>query len=205
MNFACRRAHIWSISSAEGTGKDWDSAVEARVVVCLKRGMTLDHSNHFLFESFSHSGKTKILESAWFKVHRNLESFATFFEEYRVRGITRNLNTLRPAQRWKEKYHTYRMENAKYLFNSARDTALDSGYRKYFPEDEEEVEKILGYPLFGSPSDPMTDDGGIPMLKLNSVPHLHEIDLGENLESRMDTNSSGRFPAINSLTNAFWD
>jgi hypothetical protein len=134
----------------ENIGGCWDHAVKARVVACLEAGKdwidevplyTVANDGVTLVEFFASNGSLHILEAAWLELGNDLGSFYANFEGEIVCAIVRDLDALRPARKWRQ---AKSWKQGQEIYDLSSGIFLGEGYRKLFPDDEEEIEKI-GY------------------------------------------------------------
>jgi hypothetical protein len=90
---------------------------------------------------FASNGSLHILEAAWLELGNDLGSFYANFEGEIVCAIVRDLDALRPARKWRQ---AKSWKQGQEIYDLSSGIFLDEGYRKLFPDDEEEIEKI-GY------------------------------------------------------------
>jgi hypothetical protein len=196
----CQHALRNSRCLTGNSGGRWDHAVKARIVACLEMGMdwtddvSLGNVNNdlvTLVEFFASQGSLNILVDVWLELGNDLESFYANFEGEIVCAIIRNLDALRPARRWRQATVGCGRE----VYELSRGIFLDEAYRKFFPDDEEEIEEI-GY-------------GFDPVTFSRRMWSYIEDDLKSNAdgcaEFGSDTEATESLPVVNGLTEEFWD
>jgi hypothetical protein len=202
--YICLHALINSRELTENIGGCWDCAVKTRVLACLKAGMdwndvvSLDNvSNDWvtLVEFFASKGSLHILEAAWLELGNDLGSFYANFEGEIVCAVVRDLDALRPARQWLQAEARGRIQE---MYELSRGIFFDDAYRKFFPDDEEEIKEI------GCGFNPVTFSC--------RMRGLVEDDLDTNAESCAEFNNfdvsseaTESLPAVNGLTEEFWD
>jgi hypothetical protein len=203
----CRKSLKNSRFLAENIGGCWHHAVIARVNVCLELGMdfrtpmTLYAGGVTLVEYFSYWGCVQILKSAWLDVGKSLDSFSANFEGCLVSAVARHLDDLRPVRRWRQvaDHDEFYLElELRVEFESARSVFSDEGYRKYFPDDEWEVGKLMQLTNF----DEIHDYWSSQLRRLH-----RDMESGSEFDTRTssETRSNACLPAINGITEEFWD
>jgi hypothetical protein len=182
--FICLHSLANSRELTEYIGGCWDHAVKARVVACLEAGMdwidevpldTVADDWVTLVEFFASHGGLHILEAAWLELGNDLGSFYANFEGEIVCAIVRDLDALRPARGWRQAKGWDRTQE---IYDLSSGIFLDEGYRKFFPDDEEEIEE-MGY--------------GFDAVTFSRRMWGY---LGDDSES---------LPVVNGLTEEFWD
>jgi hypothetical protein len=187
----------------DGKGS-WDSSVRTRLVSCLNSGMdpttersiaygfdrssesslrTVQFSNfaegpsESLIQCYLSAGKAEVLRSAMLHVGRNPDEIGTLFEEEACASIVQELDQLKPTfylsevqRHLRHKWSPTCPDSAERCCRYYIDLALNEGYRKFFPEEDERTMELI-----------------------------KEIEL-ENQEGNEEI-----LPAINGLTEDFWD
>ena len=179
LHYICKSSLEHSYWLTETCGGCWDHGVKARVVACSEAGMdwigelclnTIADDRVTLVEFFAFHGSLHILEAAWLELGYDLGSFSADFEGELVCAIVQDLDALRPARKWRQ---TPRQE----IHDILTGIFLDEGYRKFFPDDEEEIEKF---------------SNGFDAVTFSSRYRGYVEDDFDNL------------PAVNGLTEEFW-
>jgi hypothetical protein len=132
-------------------------AIRARLITCLEFGMSpkdasdiWDPDNVSVAEYYRVHGKKHLLESALVLVGWTPDSICIMFEEEASASLVRFLHSFRPvaatSKAGTDLYHQILNpfipdpSNAAICYLKNRSMALNEGYRKYFPEEEEEEE-----------------------------------------------------------------
>ncbi len=197
----CEHSLANSRELTENIGGCWDHPVKARLLACLEAGMdwidkisldTIANDQITLVEFFASRSSLHILEAAWLALGNDLASFYATFEGEIVCAIVRDLDALRPARAWRQgKVWDLRQE----IYDRSSSIFLDKTYRKSFPDDEEEIGK-LGY---GFDADTFSDRqwGWLEDDSESGTNGCAEID--------SDDEATESLPAVNGLTEEFWD
>jgi hypothetical protein len=197
----CQRSLINSRTLTKDVGGCWDRAVKARVVACLEAGMdwiddvcleTVANDWITLVDFFASHGSLHILETAWLELGNDSASFYANFEGEIVCAIVRDLDALRPPRAWRQ---AKVLDQTQEIYDHSSSIFLDQAYRKFFPDDEEEIEKIgYGFDL---------DKFSLRMWGYLEDDFESSVDGCGEFDS--ETEATERLPVVNGLTEEFWD
>ncbi|KAN0112249.1 hypothetical protein V8E51_005200 [Hyaloscypha variabilis] len=183
----CQNNLINSRTLIKDLGGCWDHAVKARVYLD-----TVANDRATLVEFFASYGSINILEAAWLELGDDLESFYANFEGEIICAIVRDLDALRPARQWRQPKVWDRRQD---IYDHSSSVFFDQAYRKFFPDDEEEIEEI------GFGFDAVT----FYRRRRGNLEDDFEPSADDCAEFNSNIETTESLLAVNGLTEEFWD
>jgi hypothetical protein len=141
----------------------WDLAIRARLLACLEFGMSpkdtgASHKGGKLSvaQYYTIQGKKQLLESALLQVGWTPDSIYIMFDEEASALLVQVLNSFRPLHSmfavriflFCDTIGPSRPAHPSWaasIYLKNRDIALNEGYRRYFPEEEEEILRVVNH------------------------------------------------------------